>query len=190
MRRKSWRMRIPDQDGDGISGRANRVRSEAHGHRLGRFGWKAEQATIADQNAVALSNDIGIGNPLYPALWGDCTIAQTGCRQAPHGGSERHGGLEVSAKVARHLTFYLQGWTHPQLARRAKRRTTLPQDWVPTAIAQKCGPALIIRWLPYGVGRSDLIPICCYTIWGKGSRTIWRKERPRDANGAPRRSGE
>ncbi len=103
-----------DQDGDGISGRANRVRSRAHGDtRLGRFGWKAEQATIADQNAVALSNDIGIGNPLYPALWGDCTFAQTGCRQAPHGGSERHGGLEVSAKVARHLTFYLQGLDAP-----------------------------------------------------------------------------
>jgi len=103
-----------DRDGDGISGRANRVRSEAHQEaRLGRFGWKAGQATIADQNAVALLNDIGIGNPLFPSLWGDCTAAQTACRLAPHGGSERHGGLEVSRKVMRHLTFYLQGLAAP-----------------------------------------------------------------------------
>lgn len=103
-----------DRNGDGISGRANEVRSEAFGKpALGRFGWKAGQATIADQNAVALSNDIGIANPLTPALWGDCTARQSACRAGPHGGSERHGGLEVSPKVTRHLAFYLQGLAPP-----------------------------------------------------------------------------
>jgi len=103
-----------DLDGDGISGRANDVRSAAIGRTiLGRFGWKAGQATIADQNAAALSNDIGIANPLAPALWGDCTALQSACRAGPHGDSERHGGLEVSWKVTRHLAFYLQGLAPP-----------------------------------------------------------------------------
>ena len=103
-----------DLDGDGISGRANGVRSEARNDlRLGRFGWKAGHATVADQNAVALSNDIGIANSLYPALWGDCTVAQIDCQRAPHGGNERHNGLEISAKVVRHLTFYLQALGAP-----------------------------------------------------------------------------
>lgn len=103
-----------DLDGDGISGRANDVRSTALGRTtLGRFGWKAGQATIADQNAAALSNDIGIANPLAPALWGDCTSLQSACRAGPHGDSERHSGLEVSSKVTRHLTFYLQGLAPP-----------------------------------------------------------------------------
>lgn len=103
-----------DLDGDGISGRANHVRSNALGRTtLGRFGWKAGQVTIADQNAAALSNDIGIANSLAPALWGDCTALQSACRAAPHGDSERHGGLEVSSKVTRHLAFYLQGLAPP-----------------------------------------------------------------------------
>jgi CxxC motif-containing protein (DUF1111 family) len=38
-----------DADGDGISGRANRVWSADHGEvMLGRFGWKAGQASLAD----------------------------------------------------------------------------------------------------------------------------------------------
>lgn len=99
---------------DGISGRNNEVESKLHdGRRLGRFGWKAGQATIAEQVAVALSNDIGIASHLYPALWGDCTKVQADCRHAPHGNSERHGGLEVSEKVLRHLTFYMQTLAPP-----------------------------------------------------------------------------
>lgn len=103
-----------DRDGDGISGRPNRVWSAKHAKpTLGRFGWKAGQATIADQNAVAFSNDIGIASTLAPALWGDCTSKQVACRAGPHGGSPRHGGMEVSPKVARHLEFYLQGLAAP-----------------------------------------------------------------------------
>jgi CxxC motif-containing protein (DUF1111 family) len=103
-----------DRDGNGISGKVNNVQSVAFGKStLGRFGWKAGQATIADQNAAALSNDIGIANPLASALWGDCTARQSNCRAGPHGGSESHGELEVSSKVTRHLAFYLQGLAPP-----------------------------------------------------------------------------
>ena len=75
-----------DADGDGISGRAATVWSRELGApALGRFGWKAGHATLADQVASAFALDIGISNPLYPGGWGDCTGAQGNCREAAHG---------------------------------------------------------------------------------------------------------
>ena len=75
-----------DADGDGISGRARRVWSPSNGRMmLGRFGWKAGAATIADQSAAAMSGDIGVSSPLAPAPWGECTERQRACRDAPHG---------------------------------------------------------------------------------------------------------
>ena len=48
-----------DRDGDGISGRPNHVWSPEQGQpALGRFGWKAARATIADQAAGAFSGDM------------------------------------------------------------------------------------------------------------------------------------
>ena len=39
-----------DRDGDGVSGRPNRVgRADGAGPALGRFGWKAGQATVEAQ---------------------------------------------------------------------------------------------------------------------------------------------
>lgn len=94
-----------DDDGDGISGRPNRVWS-AHRQRimLGRFGWKATTATIADQSAVALSMDVGISSPLAPAPWGDCTEAQRACRSAPHGGDMQ--SPEASGETMAKIVFY------------------------------------------------------------------------------------
>lgn len=50
-----------DANGDGISGRVNRV-----GGKLGRFGWKAEQATLEDFSAKSLVDEVGITNPKRP----------------------------------------------------------------------------------------------------------------------------
>ena len=88
-----------DADGDGISGRANTVWSREIGApALGRFGWKAGHATLADQVASAFANDIGISNPLYPGGWGDCTAAQPACREARHGeDADARGGLELDS---------------------------------------------------------------------------------------------
>ena len=56
-----------DADGNGISGRVNRVQDLAQGQaRIGRFGWKAEQPTLRQQTAAALHNDMGIATSLYP----------------------------------------------------------------------------------------------------------------------------
>ncbi|MGE0715603.1 MAG: di-heme oxidoredictase family protein [Alphaproteobacteria bacterium] len=75
-----------DRDGDGISGRMNRVADPAAGgSRLGRFGWKAGQPSLDGQLADAFALDMGLSTPAVPAPWGDCTMAQPACRAAPHG---------------------------------------------------------------------------------------------------------
>jgi CxxC motif-containing protein (DUF1111 family) len=59
----------PDErDGDGISGRPNRVTSVLSGARvLGRFGQKANTASLLEQAAAAYLNDIGITTSIFPA---------------------------------------------------------------------------------------------------------------------------
>lgn len=50
-----------DMDGDGISGRVQRVRDAVTGGMaIGRFGWKAAQPSIAAQSATALLVDLGV----------------------------------------------------------------------------------------------------------------------------------
>lgn len=95
-----------DRDGDGISGRANRVWSDEHGRpMLGRFGWKAGQPTVAQQAARAFQEDVGISTPLYPTPHGGCTEAQRSCRAAPHGAPGAD-GVEASAAMFDLLVFY------------------------------------------------------------------------------------
>ncbi|WP_083194864.1 di-heme oxidoredictase family protein [Pararhodobacter sp. CCB-MM2] len=96
-----------DADGDGISGRANIVWSlEFDAPMLGRFGHKAGAPSLREQSAMAFSSDIGLSTALLPAGWGDCTAAQTACRDAPDGGDETHGGLEVPDPALNLVTFY------------------------------------------------------------------------------------
>ncbi len=57
-----------DLDADGISGRAARVIDVATGQeRVGRFGWKAQHATLLAFGADAYRNEMGITNDLFPA---------------------------------------------------------------------------------------------------------------------------
>jgi CxxC motif-containing protein (DUF1111 family) len=56
-----------DANGDGISGRAARVVDRATGHvRIGRFGWKAQHATLRSFSGDAYRNEMGITNELFP----------------------------------------------------------------------------------------------------------------------------
>ena len=56
-----------DRDGDGISGRPNRVWNERlQGYTLGRFGWKANSPDLLQQTADAYLNDMGIHSPPVP----------------------------------------------------------------------------------------------------------------------------
>ncbi len=103
-----------DADGDGISGRAQIVWSREHGQpMLGRFGWKAGNPTVREQSAAAFAGDIGISNPLHPEGAGECTLAQTACRAAPHGGAEIRGGLEIDAEMLDLVTFYSRNLAVP-----------------------------------------------------------------------------
>lgn len=69
-----------DADGDGISGRANRVFSLVSNAVVpGRFGWKAAKATLIEQNAAAFNGDIGITSSYFPEE--ECTSLQTECLQ-------------------------------------------------------------------------------------------------------------
>jgi CxxC motif-containing protein (DUF1111 family) len=56
-----------DWNRDGVSGRAARVMDPATGTlRIGRFGWKAQQATLLAFGADAYRNEMGITNDLFP----------------------------------------------------------------------------------------------------------------------------
>lgn len=117
-----------DTDGDGISGKANRVWSHVRGETaLGRFGWKAGAPSIDEQTQSAFHGDIGIATPLFPDAYGDCTQAQDACRAAPSGASPQYDDLEAHGEVVDLVTFYSGNLAVP--ARRA------PTD--PTVLAGK-----------------------------------------------------
>lgn len=110
-----------DEDGDGISGRVQQVRTLTGEAAIGRFGWKAENATVRDQAAHALVNDIGISTPLLPFPYGDCTDAQIECRKMPHGDQARLGGSEAPDPVLPLIEFYSR-----HLAVPARRKASFP----------------------------------------------------------------
>lgn len=102
-----------DSDGDGISGRVNPVTEAAGNAAVGRFGWKASRASLRDQVARALSQDLGLGNPLYPSPHGDCTAAQAQCLAAPGGNSPQHDNLEAGTTVLDLLLMYVRSLQAP-----------------------------------------------------------------------------
>ena len=56
-----------DRDRDGISGRAALIRDAETGERrVGRFGWKAQHATLLSFGADAYRNEMGITNDVFP----------------------------------------------------------------------------------------------------------------------------
>ncbi|WP_137134824.1 di-heme oxidoredictase family protein [Rhizobium sp. FKY42] len=96
-----------DRDGDGISGKAAVVRDHVTGKlALGRFGWKAQNATIRDQTSAAFSGDLGLSTPDRPDPYGDCTAQQTDCRARANGVQPRLGDTEAPDPVMDLVTFY------------------------------------------------------------------------------------
>jgi CxxC motif-containing protein (DUF1111 family)/beta-glucanase (GH16 family) len=71
-----------DLTGNGISGRAHRVIDPETGEtRIGRFGWKAGQASLRHQIAGAFNNDMGVMTSVFPTP--DCGANQTDCTAGP-----------------------------------------------------------------------------------------------------------
>ena len=105
-----------DADGDGISGRTNEVWDFAAGEaRLGRFGWKANQPTVAQQVAAAAIGDIGLTTALFPLQ--NCLQDQVECLGAHPGGDAAAGAPEIDPAFFDKLVFYQQTLAVP-LARR------------------------------------------------------------------------
>jgi CxxC motif-containing protein (DUF1111 family) len=68
-----------------VKGQVNRVWDHfAQAQRIGRFGWKANVATLAHQTAGAFLGDIGITSRVQAQE--ACTAAQKDCLAAPRGG--------------------------------------------------------------------------------------------------------
>jgi CxxC motif-containing protein (DUF1111 family) len=103
-----------DRNGDGISGRANRVWSSEHNKvMLGRFGLKAGAASVNEQSQGAFHGDIGISVPLHHAGSGECTPAQNMCIEAPDGNSPQYDNLEADAQVTDLVVFYAKNLAVP-----------------------------------------------------------------------------
>jgi CxxC motif-containing protein (DUF1111 family) len=140
-----------DGDGDGISGRANRVWSSEHGKlMLGRFGWKAGQPTVAQQAAGAFLGDIGLSTPIYGDHGGDCMSAQKQCKQAPNGAGGPAGGTtEVPRSMFDLVVFYSRNLGVP-----ARRRLHDPQVMKGKALFYRSGcigchrPKFVTRRIP------------------------------------------
>ncbi|WP_203009161.1 di-heme oxidoredictase family protein [Pseudomonas paraversuta] len=106
--------------GDGVAGRPNRVWDDAQQKTvLGRFGWKAGQPNLNQQNVHAFSGDMGLTTSLRPV--DDCTPAQTDCLQAPNGNGP-DGEPEVSDNILRLVEFYTRNLAVP-----ARRDVDSPQ---------------------------------------------------------------
>ena len=105
---------------DGVNGRLNEVQDDIRGTiSAGRFGWKAGQPSLAQQNAHAFANDLGLTSANHPS--DDCTVAQTACRQAPSG-QDAADDHEVSANIERLVLFYTRNLAVP-----ARRNSNVPQ---------------------------------------------------------------
>lgn len=96
-----------DRDGDGISGRVNRVWDGARqATAIGRFGWKANQPSLRQQVAGAAAGDIGITSADHPS--DACMPTQTACTEAIAGGSP-----EMNASFVDRLLLYSRSLAVP-----------------------------------------------------------------------------
>ena len=97
-----------DLDQDGISGRINLVWSvKDQSFEPGRYGWKATSASVTEQTANALINDMGLTNPLFAEE--NCTSEQTACIEA-----YRSQEFDVPLERLQAISFYLQHIRKPR----------------------------------------------------------------------------
>lgn len=91
---------IGDANGDGISGKANYVYDNVGDNvKLGRFGWKANTATVLEQCAGAYVHDMGVTNPVFPF--------ETGYGQT-NGDDGENDDAEIAQALLDEITFYCQ----------------------------------------------------------------------------------
>ncbi|EGA70396.1 hypothetical protein VISI1226_22540 [Vibrio sinaloensis DSM 21326] len=117
-----------DKNNDGISGKTNMVWDvQSNDFAIGRFGWKAGQPTLMQQNAAAFNGDVGLTSNLFPNE--NCTSKQTLCDDLPNGGRP-----EVSDNVLDFVEFYSQ-----HLAVPIRRNVKDPQVKLGQSLFAKAG---------------------------------------------------
>lgn len=109
-----------DVNSDGISGRANRVWDHSGNVTvLGRFGWKAGQPNLPQQNASAFNHDMGIASGLFPTE--ECPLSPALCLQLSGGKPE------LEAQIQAQVDFYTANLAVP--ARRNADDPQVQQGW-------------------------------------------------------------
>jgi CxxC motif-containing protein (DUF1111 family) len=89
--------------GGAVRGVVNQVwDAPAQQMRVGRFGWKANVATLAHQTGGAFLGDMGITSPLFPNE--SCTATQKDCMAAPRGALGK--APEIDEKTFNDVVFY------------------------------------------------------------------------------------
>jgi len=98
-----------DANGDNISGRVSKVpQAESGEPAIGRFGWKAQTASLENQIAKAFSLDMGLGTTAFQSAFGDCTEHQSACLQQASGNSPATTDPEVPPIVLELVVTYLK----------------------------------------------------------------------------------
>jgi CxxC motif-containing protein (DUF1111 family) len=86
-----------------VKGQPNLVWDDfAQAQRVGRFGWKANQASVASQTAGAFLGDIGITSTQHPDE--ACTPTQKDCLAAPRGAQGK--APEIDDRTLSDVIFY------------------------------------------------------------------------------------
>lgn len=89
--------------GGPVRGVPNRVWDVTTGReQIGRFGWKANVATIAHQTGAAFAGDMGITSRHFPHE--PCTPTQADCLAAPRG--HKGEGVEIDDDTFDNIVFY------------------------------------------------------------------------------------
>ena len=104
-----------------VKGQVNRVWDAfANAERVGRFGWKANVASLAHQTAGAFNGDMGITTSVFAKE--SCTAGQADCLAAPSGGPAHGKSPEIDDDTLAQVVFY-----QATLAPVARRQATDPQ---------------------------------------------------------------
>lgn len=111
-----------DVNNDGISGRVNRVwDSQQQRMRPGRFGWKANRASLAATVAGALQQDMGISNPVFSEQ--PCTDNQALCLQMATG--EDALGFEINQPLLASVIEFTRNLGVPRVRQTAANQPVL-----------------------------------------------------------------
>ena len=120
-----------DADHDGISGRANHVwNCVTQRTSLGRFGWKANQPSLRQQDAAAANGDLGITTRVFPQE--NVADGQSAAAAAPTGSIA--GEPEMKDEFLARLVFYTQTLAVP-----AARNVDAPRVQRGASLFEKVG---------------------------------------------------